>query len=79
VEAHRSCVTNDDCVIVSDHCRKIPGGFCGQLSINREGAKSEDWKRLEGLLDECGPNSCTMCAVALGPTCAEGSCGSNDL
>jgi hypothetical protein len=74
LDAHQSCTTNDDCVVVSDHCRELPGGYCGQLAMNPEGAESAEWKSLERELQDCAPESCAVCLAALIPTRANGSC-----
>lgn len=74
LDSHQSCATDDDCVVVSDHCSELPGGFCGQLAINRQGAESAEWKSLERELHECAPEKCAVCAAALIPTCTNGSC-----
>lgn len=74
VDAHQSCQTNDDCTVVSDFCGEVPGGFCGQLSMNREGAESAEWKARERALKACAPSSCTVCDAALLPTCKDNSC-----
>jgi hypothetical protein len=74
LDAHQSCETDDDCVVVSDACGEIPGGFCGQLSMNSEGAESGEWQALERAIADCAPSSCTVCDAALVPTCTAGSC-----
>ena len=75
VDAHQSCETNDDCSVVSDACGEVPGGFCGQLAMNREGAESAEWKALERTLKACAPpSSCVSCAAGLGTGCKDHSC-----
>jgi len=74
LDAHQSCATDNDCVVVSDQCRELPGGFCGQLAMNRQGAEAAEWKSLERELHDCAPESCSVCLAALIPTCADGSC-----
>jgi hypothetical protein len=74
LDAHQNCTTNDDCTVVADHCGELPGGFCGQLPMSREGAESAEWKSLEREVHECAPESCTVCGAALIPTCTNGSC-----
>jgi hypothetical protein len=76
LDAHQSCETNDDCAVVFDSCGTIPGGFCGQLAMNREGATSARWKAIEQNISECAPTSCEVCDAALVPTCNAGSCRS---
>jgi hypothetical protein len=74
VDAHQSCETDDDCVVVGDHCGSLPGAFCGQLPMSREGASSAEWLSLDAELADCSPSSCAVCAAALIPTCTSGSC-----
>lgn len=74
LDAHQSCETDDDCIVVSDFCAEIPGGYCGQLAMNREGAESAEWQALERALSDCGPSSCTVCDAALEVACTGGSC-----
>jgi hypothetical protein len=74
LDSHQSCETDDDCVIVSDFCEELPGGFCGQLPMNREGALSKEWQALDAELRDCGPDSCSVCGAASIPTCTAGSC-----
>jgi hypothetical protein len=74
VDAHQSCETDADCVVVRDHCGVLPGGFCGQLSLSREGAASAEWRSLDAELQGCSPSSCAVCAAAMIPTCTSGSC-----
>lgn len=74
LDAHQSCETDDDCAVVSDFCGEVPGGFCGQLSMSREGAESAEWDALARAVSDCAPSSCEVCAAALVPTCTAGSC-----
>lgn len=74
LDAHQSCETNADCAVVSDFCGELPGGFCGQLAISREGAESAEWKAIEQRLRECSSSSCVVCDAALVPTCKSGFC-----
>jgi hypothetical protein len=75
VEAHQSCETNDDCRIVGDFCREVPGGQCGQIQLSREGEESAEWRAIEVDFEDCGPSECTQCLLALEASCFEGSCG----
>ena len=75
METHQSCETDADCVIVSDFCKTLPGGFCGQLTMSRDGEQSAEWRAITAELDECSPEECTQCLAALEPSCFEGSCG----
>ena len=75
MEAHQSCETDEDCVVVSDYCEELPGGWCGQLTMSREGADSAEWGEIDAELSDCGPSECTVCLGALVPTCNKGSCG----
>ena len=75
LQANQSCESDEDCVTVSDFCEELPGGFCGQLVMSREGSESAEWKILERELDDCAPDSCTVCLAARVPTCTNGSCG----
>jgi hypothetical protein len=74
IDAHQSCDTDDDCVVVHDACGQIPGGFCGQLAMNRTGATSSAWRSFEAELHDCAPSSCTVCGAGLVPACRSGSC-----
>jgi hypothetical protein len=74
IDAHQSCETNEDCVVVSDFCAEVAGGYCGQLTMNSEGAASAEWRAIEGDLSDCAPSSCEVCGAALVPTCTAGSC-----
>ena len=74
LDAHQSCATDADCAVVSDHCGELPGGFCGQLAMNRQGAESAAWKAAERELQDCAPESCDVCVALLVPTCTDGSC-----
>jgi hypothetical protein len=74
IDAHQSCETDDDCVVIGDHCGVLPGGFCGQLSMSRDAEASAEWRSLDAELSDCSPSSCAVCAAALVPTCTSGSC-----
>jgi hypothetical protein len=74
LDSHQSCETDDDCVIVSDYCGELPGGFCGQLPMSRAGAVSAEWKELDAELRDCGPDKCSVCGAGAVPTCTAGSC-----
>jgi hypothetical protein len=74
IEANQSCETDADCVVVSDSCGELPGGYCGQLSINRAGSESAKWRSLSRELSDCAPDSCAVCAAALVPTCTDNLC-----
>jgi hypothetical protein len=75
LEANQSCETDADCRVVSDFCEELPGGWCGQLVMNRQGVESAEWKAVSAELKDCGPSECTQCLGALVPTCSNGSCG----
>jgi hypothetical protein len=74
LDSHQSCETDEDCTTVSDFCEELPGGFCGQLAMSKEGAESSEWKALEQELGDCGPDECTVCNAELIPSCGNGSC-----
>jgi hypothetical protein len=74
LESHQSCEVDADCVVVSDFCEELPGGFCGQLTMNRTGERSGEWRDLEEELRDCAPSKCTECLALLVPRCANGSC-----
>jgi hypothetical protein len=74
VDAHQACDSNDDCVTISDHCEELPGGFCGQVPMNREGASSKEWQELDAELGDCAADECSVCLALLVPTCTAGSC-----
>jgi hypothetical protein len=74
LDAHQSCEADEDCVTVRDFCGELPGGFCGQLGMNRQGAESAQWMALERELRDCAPDKCTVCDALLVPTCSNGSC-----
>ena len=75
IESHQSCQTDDDCVVISDFCEEIPNGFCGQLTMNREGSESGEWRTITEDLRSCAPTECSVCGAALVPGCGNGSCG----
>lgn len=75
LEMNQACAVDADCVVVSDFCEELPSGYCGQLTMNRSGAESAEWKALSDELDECAPSKCTVCDAALVPSCRAGSCG----
>ena len=75
LEAHQSCQADADCVVISDFCEELPGGSCGQLTMNKQGADSAEWQSLEQELKDCAPDKCTVCLAALIPRCSNGSCG----
>jgi hypothetical protein len=74
LDAHQSCETNEDCVVVGDSCGELPGGFCGQLAMNRQGAESAEWRAIQAELEDCAPSECAQCLAALVPGCGDGSC-----
>jgi hypothetical protein len=74
MKAHQSCTVDADCVIVGDFCGTLPGGFCGQLTMNREGRDSTEWAGLSKELEDCAPEECTQCLAARGVGCSNGSC-----
>ena len=74
MKAHQSCSVDADCVVVSDYCATLPGGYCGQLVMSREGRDSPEWSDIDRELKNCGPEECTQCLAALVPGCNEGSC-----
>ena len=74
IDDNQACETDDDCVTISDFCAEIPGGFCGQLAMSKQGAESSAWKAIERELSDCAPSSCEVCDAALVPTCTAGSC-----
>jgi|SRR4051812_46410127 hypothetical protein len=75
LEAHQSCESDADCVIVSDFCGTLPNGYCGQLVMNREGKASAEWTDISDALNDCAPTECTVCLAARGVGCKDGSCG----
>jgi hypothetical protein len=75
LKAQQSCEVDEDCIVVSDFCGEIPGGMCGQNTMNRQGERSPEWRGLEQELRDCAPSECTVCDAALEPRCLEGSCG----
>ncbi|HEX6767297.1 MAG TPA: hypothetical protein VF103_17485 [Polyangiaceae bacterium] len=75
MEGHQSCEVDADCVVVGDFCEEIPGGWCGQLTMNRSGKESAEWRAIEDELRDCAPSKCTVCLGALEPSCSNGSCG----
>jgi hypothetical protein len=74
IEDNQACETDDDCVTISDFCAELPGGFCGQIALSKQGAESTTWKSIESELSDCAPSSCDVCVAALAPTCTDGSC-----
>lgn len=75
LEAHQSCETDADCVIVGDFCGTLPNGYCGQLVMNREGKASAEWADLTDALNDCAPSDCAVCLAARGVGCKDGTCG----
>jgi hypothetical protein len=74
MKAHQSCTVDADCVVAWDYCETLPGGYCGQLSMNREGSDSSEWKVIAQELDDCAPDGCTVCEAGLIPACKDGFC-----
>jgi len=74
LNAHQSCATDDDCVIVPDFCETLPKGYCGQLVMNRQGSDSAEWRDLTKALKDCSPEECTVCGALLVTKCSSGSC-----
>jgi len=74
IDAHQTCETDDDCVVTHDACGKIPGGYCGQLAINRQGQASPEWASISSELDDCAPDTCSNCLALLTPLCTNGCC-----
>jgi hypothetical protein len=74
IDAHQACETDDDCVVISDYCAELPGGYCGTMLMNREGAESSEWRALTEDLRDCAPSTCQTCAVLLIPTCTDNLC-----
>jgi hypothetical protein len=75
MQSHQSCAVDDDCVVVGDFCETLPGGYCGQLTMNRTGAESAEWRSITDELGSCAPGSCEVCLAALVPACSDGVCG----
>ena len=74
VKQHQSCTVDADCVVISDYCQALAGGFCGQLVMNRDGQQSAQWATFDQELKDCGPDKCTTCGAAVTPACHDGSC-----
>lgn len=74
IDAHQACETDDDCVVIRDYCEEVPGGWCGQIAMNRVGAESEQWHALSEKLSACAPSSCMVCDGLLVAGCADGVC-----
>lgn len=74
LDAHQACESDDDCVNVGDYCGELPGGFCGQVPMNREGASSAEWARIDAELRDCAPDACSVCDALRVPKCTAGSC-----
>ena len=76
IETHQSCEGDQDCVIVDDFCGQIHGEhtLCGQLTMNRQGKESAEWREIEEELGEC-TGECARCLAARGVGCSNGSCG----
>jgi len=75
LEAHQSCVTDADCVIVKDFCGTLPNGYCGQLVVSKDGKDSAEWSDISDALKDCSPEECTQCLAARVPACNDGRCG----
>lgn len=74
LDTHQTCETDADCVVVSDQCGELPGGYCGQLAMNRTGSESAEWKALTKELSDCAADSCSACLAALVPSCTDNVC-----
>lgn len=74
MKAHQSCTADADCVIVPDYCGTLPGGFCGQLVMNKAGRDAAEWGDIGKELDDCSPDECTQCLAVRGVGCNNGSC-----
>lgn len=74
LDAHQSCETDADCVVVRDSCGEVPGGYCGQLTMNRLGAESAQWRAITEELSDCAPESCAECLALLIPRCTNNVC-----
>jgi len=74
LESHQACEADEDCVVVRDFCETLPGGYCGQLTMNRAGVESAEWKSIAEELDECAPDQCVQCLGTVIPTCKAGLC-----
>lgn len=75
IDTHQECETDDDCVVIHDFCGEVPGAaLCGQLSMNRAGAESGEWRAITEDLRDCAPSECTQCLAALVPGCGNGVC-----
>jgi hypothetical protein len=75
LSSHQACEIDGDCVVVGDYCEEIPGGYCGQLTMNRVGFDSAEWQAIAGDLEDCASSKCSVCDALLLPTCVNGSCG----
>lgn len=75
LEAHQSCETDADCVVVTDFCGTLPNGYCGQLVMNQQGKSSSEWADISDVLKDCSPEECTVCLAARVPACNDGRCG----
>lgn len=74
LDTHQACETDADCVVVKDQCGELPGGHCGQLSMNRTGSESTEWQALTKELEDCAPDSCELCLAQLIPSCTDSVC-----
>jgi hypothetical protein len=74
IDAHQSCETDADCVVIDDFCAELPGGYCGQLAMNREGSESSEWRSITADVRDCAPSECQVCAAALIPSCTNNVC-----
>jgi hypothetical protein len=74
LDSHQGCEGPPDCVILSDFCGELPGGVCGQTTMNREGRESAKWLAIEKELGECVPTECGDCEAGRLPTCINGAC-----
>jgi len=75
IDTHQSCEVDADCIVMSDYCATIPGGWCGQITMSRAGKESAEWRSIAAELEGCSPEECSTCAGAMIPTCTAGSCG----
>jgi hypothetical protein len=70
-----ACQSDDDCVVVTTGCADVSRGLCGQAQLSGAAAASQAWKGLSQELEDCAPDSCSICLAALLPSCRSGFCG----
>lgn len=71
--ANQACMTDADCVVVSQHCAPMKTTWCGQVAMSAKAASSKEWSDIKQGLDACD-SSCSTCGGLLVAGCTNGLC-----